>query len=117
MLIVPGQLARIRTQGDRGIGVETIVGGDAGGTLSRLEQRRGGVGVGDSEVHEIELGIVAARRPHAAAESLFQRGAVPRVTARFAGARDRVEAPRLFSGLGVETDDVAAASALYAETH
>src|SRR5438128_1204185 len=58
------------------------------------------------------LGVVAAGRPDRAARALLERQPVPAIAAGRVGARDRIETPRLLTGLRVERDDVGAARRL-----
>src|SRR5690606_35769947 len=85
------------------------------GAGARFKQRRGGIGVAHAEVDEIQFRIVAARGPDTRAETLFDRRAVPGITARAAGTRNSVEPPALLSGGGIECHDEIATLAVEAQ--
>jgi hypothetical protein len=104
VLEIPDEPAIVGIERKRGIGIEPGVRRErcAG---SGLEQRRGVVGVADTEIHEVELRVVAARCPHAATESLVGRCPIPGVAARLARTRNRVEAPRFATRGRIERHD------------
>src|SRR6185437_13089774 len=112
VLEIPDEIARLRPQCDRRIGVQSIVVGYPLGAGTRLEQRRRVIGIADAEIDEVELRVVAADRPDAGTEALLDRRSVPGVSAGLAGPRDGVEAPALCAASRVEADDVAPAGVL-----
>ena len=92
VLVVPGQLAGLRSDRDGAVGVERVrVDADAG---SGMEQRTRVVGRRDAEVDEVELGVVAQLVPDRAAAPLLERHVVPTVAVGLAGPGDGVEPPR-----------------------
>ena len=91
-LEVPLHFAGIGVEGDDALGVEVVAFADVAVEI--------GGGVAGAPVEEIQLGIVGAGEPGAAAAG-FPGVAGPGVVAGFAGAGDGVPAPETFAGVGV----------------
>ncbi len=104
-LVVPLQLAGVGVERDDAVAVEVV----AKPRRAVPVRRR----VAGAEEHEVRLGIVGARVPHADAAGL-PRVARPGLVARLAGSGNRVEAPDFLAGLRIERRDVAADRAVAA---
>src|SRR5437867_31063 len=89
---MPLQLARVRVKRNDGTGVEIVAGAIVAIPV--------GPRVSNSPVRQVEVGIVRSCDPDGST-TVLPGIAVgrPGFVARFAGAGDRIEAPRFFSGL------------------
>ncbi len=103
VLEVPHELSGVRIQGQRRIRIQSVV-RDAR-SVDPLQQRSGIVGLPHSEIRQIEPRVVAAGGPDRRPVSLLEREPVPTVSTRLTWARDRMEAPGLLAGLGIERHD------------
>ena len=106
MLEEPDESSGIDVDGQRGVGVEAVV-GDV--FVASVAQRAGVVGLRRAEEGEVERAIVAARHPHRRTVALVERQPVPAVATVLARARDGVHAPGCAAGRGIERDDEIAA--------
>ena len=92
-LVMPPELPGVAVDRDDRGGIEVV----ALPIVTEIAGRR----IADAPVNQIRLGIETAGHPRgaAAARQLFLPG--PRLAARLALARDRVEAPHALAGLGI----------------
>ena len=103
VLEVPHQFTGAGTQGQGGVGIQGRIGNPRDAQIRH--QRRGVVGGGCAEVHQVQLRIVTAGYPHRAAAAAVQRQIVPGVATGGIGSRHRVKAPALFTGSQVQAHD------------
>ena len=82
VLVVPGELAGIRIERHRRIRVQRIVVRQTLPCARGDQQGADVVGIAGAEVHEVQVRIIAADRPHAGTEALVHRRAVPAVARR-----------------------------------
>src|SRR4029077_11397858 len=75
------------------------------GLIYRMQQGPRIVRLGDSEIGQVEGGVVAAGGADRAAVALLERQAVPTIAARLARLRYRAEAPGLGARLDIERHD------------
>src|SRR5262245_27977168 len=76
-------------------------------TISAADGSRPGLGLRGAPVHEIRLGIVAARDPRVATGAAGKWQVAPRVTAGFSRTRNRRRSPQIFPSRGVMSTDEA----------
>src|SRR5580698_3369655 len=109
VLIVPLQLAGMRVERQRRVGVERVV---VGAVLFRQQAADFGdvrIGLSDAQEKRVGVRIVGARIPGRGAETLLQRQAVPAVAAGLAGLCDGVEAPEFLAVVDIMTGHETAA--------
>src|SRR5690606_27010718 len=102
--VMPDELARTRVERDRGARIQ--------GDVERLHaaaRRHPRLRLRRAPVRDAELRIVAARDPRLAARAIQVRQIAPRVAARLAAARDRLEFPELLAGRRIVAADEALA--------
>ncbi len=107
MLEVPHKLARVGIEGQGRIEIERVVRHPF--LVDEIAQRPGVVGVAGTEEREVVDRIVTPWDPDRAPVSLFEGEPVPAVTSGLARTGDRIEAPGLFTRLGIEGHHVGAA--------
>ena len=99
MLVVPHDLARVATQGQRRVVVEVLLVHPAQHELRR------GRGDRRADVDQVQLRIVAGHHPRADVAALLERDVAPRLVAELARPRNQAAAPELVAGRRVVRDD------------
>src|SRR5262245_37443345 len=95
VLVVPGDLARVRVQRERGIVVEVLVLIPAQGEFRRRYRN------GRADIDQIQLRVITRHHPCSDVPALFHGYSSPRLIAGFTGLGNGAGTPQFLAGLRV----------------